>query len=280
MTPPYLAPELVAEWLICPGRPALEELEAGAVAGVPAPLSEALTTFLEARRTQLATDHPAASIDLERLTHVDIGLITGERFCGSLVPALLIVHFEDHALLEVYADPEASPEYLQLLALASLIKHSLLEHVTDTNHGSAEFLYAFGAKVTEAAALSLSLRGDVAALSHLTVSEHCHTCRAAHRCPALAESVHVEVFGELQEPSDPDLQALHPASRLGEGDDLDLAIRHAYERLPLIEFWCDSIRAQYRLIAGQNVPRGTTAPTKRRKPKKRKKSRPSVSAAP
>ena len=122
-----------------------------------------------------------------------------------------------------------------------------------------EDLYAFGAKVTEAAALSLSLRGDVAALSHLVPGDtQCRFCRAKYRCPALRKFVHEEAFGGFQAEEDPHAVPVPVTSKalmLSPAEKSALLSR-AMKKVKLIEEWCLDVRAAVdrALQAGEAVP--------------------------
>lgn len=258
----YLEPADFDAWGVCAGKPALEELETAPAPPKrePAVVSETITA-LQAR---------GAKVEVARLIPLDVGVITAERGAVVVVDAILIGEFDSHSVLHV--EHPGSHSERQILALAALLKYQLLHNFTETNVGSPDELYVFGAKVTEAAAVSLSVRGDVAALSHLTVGPYCKSCRAAYHCPAFEKSVHAEVFGELQSADDPALMPVTLRSRLGDPQDLPALLAATVLKLPMIEAWCASVRAQDALIRGVSPPKAQPV-RKTRKYKKSKKAK-------
>jgi hypothetical protein len=262
----YLEPADYEAWSLCAGKPALEDLEAA-----PAPVKreaaviEYAKTALEAR---------GAKVEVARLIPLDVGVITAERGALSLADAILIGEFESHSVLHV--EHQGSDAERQILGLAALLKYQLLHNFTETNVGTPDELYVFGAKVTEAAAVSLSVRGDVSALSHLATGPYCATCRAAYHCPALEKQVHAQVFGELQSLDDPGLAPVTLRSRLADPEGLPALIAATVERLPMIEGWCASVRAQDAMLKGE-TPKPQPL-RKTRKYKKRKKPKPTLVA--
>lgn len=247
-------------WSVCAGRPALEESE-GLVPEPALTLTAAQRQDLEARKTAL---EGAQAVEILPLQALPVGAITGERDAlawGSLI----LAEYQDHSNLEVYpAD--------KILALAALVKFSTLNLITQTNVGTPQELYAYGAQVTEAAQLALNLRASVTALEHLVPGEHCASCRAAYRCPALAKDVHQKVYGVLAAPDDEAAQPVKVPEPVNEDARAVLA-RHV-AKLPLIEAWCAAVR----IAAGKgSVPK--VVKRQRRKSKKRGKRSPQVPVA-
>jgi hypothetical protein len=260
----FLAAEALSRWLACAGSAALEETE------TPAPEIIAPELAILAER-KTALEAQGAAVQVARGVRVDIAVITGERGASALIQALLIAEWEDHSRLEIYGH---DPVETQLLTFAALIKYGLLHNFTETGVADVEALYGFGAQVTEAAAPALSLRGDVTALSHLTPGPHCTGCRAAYRCPALAQEVHEQVFGEIQALDEPNLTPLPPRVRLGPTEQLPALIGSALARIPLIESWCASVRAQAELLELlPRTPRIAKSSPRRKKRKARAKRR-------
>lgn len=241
----YLQWQDYAAWHACAGRPALEESEGERPDAVPT-LSAVERLALEARR---AAYEGAQAVELHPLSSLPVGSVTGERGAVGW-GSLLLAHYEDHTALEVHpAD--------KILALAALVKSSIVSPITQTNVGTPEELYLFGSEVTEAAQLSLNLRASITALEHLVPGDYCRTCRAAYRCPALTAEVHETVFGPLQAPDDPDAVPV----TLGATRE---ALAPVIAKLPLIEAWVAALNA----AAGRRA--NSPAPVKRRH---RKKSR-------
>jgi hypothetical protein len=258
-------------WALCAGKPALEELEVAPSAPKRSPVDiETAKTALEAR---------GAKVEIARLIPLDVGVITAERGALALADAVLVGEFDSHSVLHV-EHPGGDSER-KILALAALLKYQLLHNFTETNVGTPDELYVFGAGVTQAAAVSLSVRGDVSALSHLQTGPYCKTCRAAYHCPALEAQVHKEVFGELQSSDDPELTPMTLRSRLGDPEGLPALIAATISKLPMIEDWCASVRAQDALLRGEAPkPQPVRKKRKYRKAKKPKRVGAALSASP
>jgi hypothetical protein len=244
-----------AAWSQCAGRPALEESEGEVPDAVPA-LSVPQRSDLEARKAALAG---ASAVEVLPLQSLPVGAITGER--GALAfGSLILAEYPDHSSLEVYpADP--------ILALAALVKYSILHNFTQTNVGSPEELYEYGARVTEAAQLSLNLRASVTALEHLVPGEYCATCRAAYRCPALTKQIRAQVVGPLQDPNDEEAVPVPFASGLNDPETLKATVRAAWLRLPAVQIWVAQVTAAARRLRIAPKPSAAAPPT-RRKPRK------------
>jgi hypothetical protein len=166
----YLRPEDYDAWSLCPGKPALEEGEDNDSMRVETP--------------------PKGG------TWLDISTVTGEPGALSFVERINVTEVGDKAEIEITSPHNAS--FLWIVALAALIKYSLLLTVQKITFSAGathvpptlEELYIFGQAVTEAAAVSLRLRGDVAALDHTVAGDvQCRSCRARYRCPAYAKWV-------------------------------------------------------------------------------------------
>lgn len=244
----YLPAATVHRWLNCQGSAALEELEPAIEPEVPD--SAALLKQIEERKTALEAQ--GAAVEVTRLVPLDIGVITGEAKAVELARAVLIAEWADHSKLEVLGHWQLETT---LLTLAGVIKYELLHNFTGT-----DALYAFGQQVTESGAIALSVRGDVAALSHLKVGGWCVNCRAAYRCPKLKDTVHEEVFGPLQAPDEPVLTPIGLAARLADGETLE-SVR---ARLPVIEAWCDAVRGAKRAPPATRIARKPRRKRKRR----------------
>ena len=255
----YLEPADFDAWGLCNGKPALEELEAA-----PARPRRAAVDIESAKTALEAT---GAKVEVARLIPLDVGVITAERGALSVCDAILIGEFDSHSVLHV--EHAGSDSERRILALAAVLKYQLLHNFTETNVGTPDELYVLGAKVTEAAAVALSVRGDVSALSHLTTGPYCKSCRAAYHCPALEKQVHAHVFGELQAPDDPELTPMTLRSRLGDPEGLPALLAATVSKLPMIEDWCASVRAQHALVSGE--PTKPQPIRKKRKFRKRKK---------
>jgi len=256
----YLEPADYDAWALCAGKPALEELEVA-----PAPAKREPAAISDALDALQAT---GAKVEVLRQVPLDVGIITAERGAVAVVDAILIGEFDSHSVLHV--EHAGSESERQILALAALLKYTILHNFTETNVGTPDELYVLGAQVTQAAAVSLSVRGDVSALSHLATGPYCKTCRAAYHCPALEAQVHREVFGELQSTDDPELTPVTLRSRLADPEGLPALVAAAVSKLPMIEDWCASVRAQDRLINGGPPPKAQPL-RKKRKLRKRKK---------
>jgi Protein of unknown function (DUF2800) len=251
-------------WVLCAGKPALEELE-----HIPPSEKRYTNEVIEGAVTALQAT--GAKVEVLRRIPLDIGVITAERGALEVCDAVLIGEFDSHSVLHV-EHPGGESEH-KILALAALLKYQLLHNFTETNVGTPDELYVFGAQVTAAAAISLSVRGDATALSHLAPGPYCKTCRAAYHCPALEKEVHSQVFGDLQAPDDPELSPASLRSRLADPEGLPALIAATVAKLPMIEDWCASVRAQDALIRGEPPPKAQPV-RKKRKYRKRKKPKP------
>lgn len=214
-------------WSQCAGRPALEESEGG-VPDESLTLTVSQRSELEARKGAL---EGATTVEVLPLQSLPVGLITAEK--GAVAwGSLILAEYQDRSTLEVYPPDK-------ILGLAALLKHAVLHEITQTNVGSAEELYAFGAQVTESAHLSLSLRASVTALEHLVPGDYCASCLAAYRCPALAKKVHTGVYGELQAPDDEEAVPLKVREPVDE--DARAVLERHVAKLPAIKAWVDSV---------------------------------------
>lgn len=179
-------------WSRCAGKCSLEEQEPAA-ASVEEPLPE-LTRLLRDRAKSLKES--GASVTVRFHARVSIEAITGEKGANDIVDALLIAEYPEHSELEVY-DVLGRQGKLKIAAFSMFLTYGLLHKFNKISLGSGSKLelvsesdlYAFGAQVTEAAAVALSVRGEVTALSHLHPGTYCLKCRAAYRCPAFNELV-------------------------------------------------------------------------------------------
>ena len=246
----YLKIEDYAAWTVCPGRPALEESEGGRLDTVPK-LSQDERRALNERRDALAG---TGAVEVMALQSLPVGDITTEK--GALAwGSVIIAESETGSRLEVYPPDKT-------LALAALLKFGILHEFNATNCGTPAELYEHGQKVTEAAALALSLRNSITALEHLKPGEYCKTCLAAYRCPALRNTVHATVF-PLQAPDDEDLTPVVPS--VG-GDEWARVLA----RLPLVETWVDAVRDR-RSGLESKATRAVKAPKKKRRKRRAKR---------
>jgi len=126
-----------------------------------------------------------------------IGQITGEDGACDACDLLLIADYAGVLQCDVI-DVGASEATLELHALAAVLQFGLLSEFAQVNCVSMmqgqppsiwartpADLYVIGARVTQAAALPLALRGETGALSHLTPGAHCESCAARAKCPAV-----------------------------------------------------------------------------------------------
>ena len=164
----FCRPEDFDAWVLCPGKCALEEGEEDDAMRVETP--------------------PRGG------SWLDISTVTGEQGALAFVDALKASEVGETAEIDIQAGQGES--FLKIVALAALVRYSMLLKVTQvrlsgapTSRDALEVtlpeLYVFGAQVTEAAALSLRLRGESAALDHLVAGDvQCRGCLARYRCPA------------------------------------------------------------------------------------------------
>jgi len=227
---------------------------------------------------------------------LDISAITTERGAMGTADCILIVTWPDGRCsidvidLKTGMGVEVSAvenKQLMIYALAAVLVYSLLSDFKEVNivisqprireqpsewMTTVDDLYAFGQRVTEAASIALTLRGDVAALSNLNPGEvQCRWCRAKSACPALQKMVHDEVFGEFQAIEDPAAVPLTPDEKSLDPKDRLMHLARSMARVPLIEKWCLAIRAEverelldghpvegFKLVEGRKGPRKWT----------------------
>lgn len=258
---------------------------------------QAMLTSLEcpkdmAEPITLCLEHLAARVDAYRAQgaqvtllveqRLDISTVTGEKGARGTADVVLIVRFKDKpSILEVWdwkfgagvVVEVIDNGQLQIYALAALATHALMDEFSEINlvilqprvkttpsewRITPTQLYEFGAKVTEAAALSLSLRGQTEAVSFLEPGDkQCRFCRAKYRCPALTKQVHQEVFGDLQAEDDPAAVPIPVEDRVFMLDPKARAalLGRAMSRVKRIEDWCLATRAavERELLAGKPV---------------------------
>lgn len=242
----------------------------GESAELPADLAPGIRCYVAAVQARVAAHKAAGAVNVLLLVEqkLDISVITGEKNAKGTADTLIIAEYRDYAELEVWdlkfgmGVPvlPANNGQLMIYALAALIKYSLLHdfskvtlvihqprlrEVPDEWDTTSDALYIFGQSVTEKANLALSLRDDVTALSHLCAGDWCHSgfCKVAYRCPALAQAVHQEVFGEFQSIEDAAAVALEPADTSLSPKDLPAKLGLAMSKVPMIEKWCLTVRA-------------------------------------
>lgn len=260
----YLTLDSLPRWLHCAGGRALEETEDAGPEPPPFLFDEL------PRKTELQA---RGKVNVARGVRVSLEEITGERGAVALLDTVFIVEREEEAYLEVWLPPLYGEAALKLATIAALMKYGLLQNFNETAVGTPDELYAFGQEVTEAAAVALSVRGDVAALSHLTSGAWCKACRSAYRCPELNKVVHERVFGELQAPDEPNVVPVPVRQRLAPGETVQEGLALAVSKIPMIEGWISAVRAQ----AG--LAKSTKRRTKRAR-KKRGRPRSPAPAAP
>jgi uncharacterized protein DUF2800 len=223
----------------------------------------------------------AKSVRLMVEQKLDISEVTGEKNAIGTADAVFLAEFDDGAVLEVRdlkfgMGVQVSAErngQLMIYALGAFRKYGLLvdfKEIVISIHQPRLFekpsewqlspkeLLEFGEEVREKAQFALSLRGSTEALVNLVPGPHCHNtfCKVAYRCPALAQSVHQEVYGEFQQMDDKDAVPLEPENRLTAPGNLSALLSRFMSRVPMIEAWCRSIRAQVEteLVDGRAIP--------------------------
>jgi Protein of unknown function (DUF2800) len=251
--------------------------------GMPDTLVPGVRLYVTAIRERIAAFRQAgARTTLLVEQKLDISVVTGERGARGTGDAVLIAEFPEYSVLDVWdlkygvgvlVSPIENGQEM-IYALAAIALHGLTQEFREVNlvihqprvaehpqewRVPLEQLYLFGAKVTEAAALSLSLRGEATALSHLNPGEaQCRFCRAKYRCPALIKVVHEEVFTEFQKESDPRAVPVPIEDRalVLPPDKKALLLARGMGRVKLIEEWCLATRAAVdrSLLAGESVP--------------------------
>lgn len=255
------AAELLRRWGMDPKEPPPEAYDSLK----DLPEREGITRYVEAVRGHVASHKlSGARVSLLIDTRLDLSQITGEKGAEDTCHLLLLAQFESTSTLEAWEldltkDSRDATGTLELYALAGVLTHGLFHTFTEVNlvfhqplvkpepevtHIAIDQLHAFGAVATEKAALSLTLRGDVAALTHLVPGEPCTPCRAKYRCPELEKVVSREVFGPLQKADDPravPVQVADKALQLPLHAKAELFER-ALKRVPLIEAWCKNVR--------------------------------------
>ena len=251
--------------------------------GMPEQLVPGVRLYVTAIRQRIAAFRQAgARVTLLVEQHLDISVITGEKGARGTGDAVIIAEFPEYSVLDVWdlkfgigvlVSPVENGQEM-IYALAAIALHGLTQEFREVNlvihqprvsekpqewRVTLEQLYLFGAKVTEAAALALSLRGNVTALSHLNPGEkQCRFCRAKYRCPALTKMVHDEVFTEFQKIADPNAVPvpLEDRALVLEPDKKAELLSRGMKRVKLIEEWCLATRAavERSLLAGETVP--------------------------
>jgi uncharacterized protein DUF2800 len=249
---------------------------------LPVDLADGIRIYVAAVKSRVKAYEAAGAASVVLLVEqkLDISVITAEKDAKGTADAVIIAQFADHSVLDVWdlkfgmgvrVDVQRNGQ-LQIYGLAALIQHSLLHNFTEVNlvihqpriieapsewQTTPDDLYIFGKRVTEAAALSLSLRGEAAAVSNLKAGEkQCRFCKVKHRCPELAKAVNAEVFGDFQALNDPEPTALLPDDTLTEPAEFAATLGQMMARIPLIEAWCTAIRAKVEkeLVSGNLVP--------------------------
>lgn len=251
--------------------------------GIPDDLLPGVRLYVFAVRDRIASFRQSgAHVSVLVEQKLDISVVTGEKGARGTGDCLLIAQFPEYSVLDVWdlkfgvgvvVSPIENGQEM-IYALAALAQHGLMQEFREVNlvihqprvnerpqewQVSLEHLYLFGAKVTEAAALALSLRGDATALSHLNPGDaQCRFCRAKYRCPALIKLVHDEVFTDFQKESDPRAVPVPIEDRalVLPPDKKAALLARGMARVGLIEQWCLSTRAAVdrALLEGQKIP--------------------------
>ena len=251
---------------------------------VPPAMQEGVNLYVQAVRDRVNAYKLAGAKSVKLLVEqrLDISDITGEKNAKGTADAIFIVEFEEYALLEVrdlkfgvgvIVDATENGQ-LMIYALAALRKYSILTDFRDivisihqprVRPTPSEWpctvakLLEFGQEAREKSEFALSLRGSTEALVNLVPGPHCHNtfCKVAYRCPALAQSVHAEVFGDFQQLDDKDAVPLDPEDRLtGAPANLPALLSRFMGRVPMIEDWCRQIRSRVEteLVGGHEIP--------------------------
>ena len=234
--------------------------------------------FVERVRERQAAHKAAGAANVQVLVEqrLNIELITGERGALGIATCLLLAEYADYADLDVI-----SPHFTALAdtgrgadieALAAMLKFALLHTMRavyvctfdpltagrlEISERVPDELYSFGMLVTQAAQLSLSLRGDVTALSHLIPGVvQCERCRVKYRCPELAKQVAREAYGDAQAALKRQAVPVLPSDSLERPEDLAERMAVALTNVPLIEHWCRAVReqAEAMLQSGERIP--------------------------
>lgn len=248
---------------------------------IPEEAQRDVALYVDAVNARVENYKRAGAVRVQLLVEqrLDISVITGEKNAKGTTDALIVVDFEDYSVLDVWDvkfgfKPVEVVEngQVQIYALAALLKLELVHSFKEVNcvifqprvsevpqewRTTPDALYAFGAKVTEAANIALSLRGEAAALSHLVPGDkQCAFCKVKYRCPELKKIVHEAVFGEFQAVDDPKAVPLSAKDRLDKPEDLPQLLSVSMRRIPLIEDWCLSVRGavESELLSGHPIP--------------------------
>jgi hypothetical protein len=249
---------------------------------LPPDLADGIRLYVAAVQARVETHKLAGAMRVQLLVEqkLDISMITTEKNAKGTADAVILADYATYSVLDVWdlkfgVGVEVEVEnngQLQIYGLAALLKYELLHTFNEVNlvihqprvretpsewRRTPDELYAFGSKVTEAAVLALTLRGDTAALSHLNPGDaQCKFCKVKYRCPALAKKVSDEVFGEFQDLTQEDATPLSAADRLDKPENLPVLLSRFMKHIPLIESWCLAVRGQVEseLIAGHEIP--------------------------
>jgi hypothetical protein len=245
---------------------------------------EAIVLYVTACRNRIAEYKAAGAKAVHALYEVrlDISPITTETKARGTADCVLIAEWDDHSVLEVrdakfgigvVVEVDGNGQ-LQVYALAALLQHQLLHRFTEVNlvihqprvhpaprewRTTVEDLHAFGAQATKHASLALSILegGPITAAKYLVPGEkQCRFCKAKHKCPALAQTVHDAVFGEFQAIDDPAAVPLTVADQAQTPEQKTALLSTFMARIPLIETWVKQIRAtvERELLEGHAVP--------------------------
>jgi hypothetical protein len=234
--------------------------------------------YVERVRERVASHKAAGASQVQCLVEqrLNYELITGERGAAGLANCLILAEYAEYADIDVIR-----PRFGELTmpggadridALAAMLKFALLHTIRSVYLATydpltantleitpiePDDLYSFGLKVTEAASLSLSLRGDVAALSHLVTGQvQCGACRVRHRCPEIIKEITREVYADDAGEAIPKTAPVPPQQQITVPDDLPQRLARAFGAVPLIEDWCLAVRMQVeaQLLQGNTIP--------------------------
>jgi Protein of unknown function (DUF2800) len=323
----FLAPSDAANWMLCPGKPAVSEHEPdrsspaaefgtlahelaaqwlktgctpsrwdkGPEAEAPQLSSEELDLRDGVHRYVAAVmeakanfERQGAKVTLRVEQSVPVGMITGERnadgsYATGTSDVVMLCDFGDRMHLDVWdlkfgtgvPVPVAGNAQLQLYALATYVREAVLHDIRTIDlviHQprlvadparwtiSSDDLLVFGKQVTEAAALSLSLRNSAEALTFLVPgTKQCRFCRFAARCPALARYVQTEVLSDFAGVKQPEsVKAIIQGRTLSRPEaEVAKLLGAQLGKLSLVRCWADAVEAEAEYLAlqkGVHIP--------------------------
>jgi hypothetical protein len=231
---------------------------------------------------RIADYKKAGAVEVTLLVEVklDLSPITGEKNAVGTSDSVIIAEFPEYSVLEVRdlkygmgvrVDAENNSQ-LMMYALAAVHKFEALHNfgnvvmvidqprISDTPSEwqcSVADLRKFGEFATQQAELALSILENPAdAVNYLSAGEdQCRFCRAKHKCPEIAKTIHQTVFGDFQDIADVEAVPMTPEDHLDGPKAHEDLLPVFMRRVPLIEEWCTAIRAQVErvLMEGREV---------------------------